>query len=42
VGNRVKIEAAAVEEDGEFEVITIPEAAGHFLDCLDRRVHPPR
>jgi len=29
-----------VEEDGEFEVIAISKAAGHFLDRLHRRIHP--
>jgi len=34
----VEIEASAVEVDGGFEMLNVPEAAGHLLDCLNLAV----
>src|SRR6266849_2767306 len=38
VGDRVELEAPAVEVDRRLEVLRVPEAVGHLLDGLNLRV----
>jgi hypothetical protein len=42
VGGRVEVEASTVEVDGRLEVLSVPEAVGHFLDGLDLGVEALR